>query len=909
MKHNFKSKFFIFVIVVLTIILLILLKKFIGFVIFSQEGCVMPIDNLMLTSNTVLCAGLHNIDDSDGDGAIIINSNDIILDCNNSIINGTNAGNSIAIHTNWKNNLIIKNCQFNNFYRFIYVTENSDYTEIVNNTFGNTSNVNILSYSDNLKIKNNQFTQSNNLLVYSTSNNGIFSDNSINLSNKIYSTLISLENQASEWSIKNNYLENSIFYFNIAPSIVIQNNTFINIENNAFAALTLKNSINSEISQNTFNDGKIRTYVYNSSFNMFDNIYHNDTWLSSIDIFYSNFFNISFNNISNIDSGITIKNSTDFRVFRNYINFTIIDIDGWLSGIRLEHDIFNFSIEGNVIENYIMTGLLLRNVKNGQIINNDFKEIPDDFLLSSNEAAIITGQTFQIPSAIKIVEYYKGYLDGCGSTPFECKNYNVTVYNNNYDSNVKTYVHSQGLYDSNINIPDYWYKKFSIPNYSDEIELYSSINYETIDRIRVNQKFDDYYFGSDSSINKVVIANFSKKNYMYKNVDSNTNFDILLFNLSLSYPYNDIYDVNSGTVLASNQIEYNITLAPGQQIIVGNFTSKSGPPTTSTTTTTTTTSTTTTANVTTTTLVNSSNSTTTTSATTTTTAAPEESSSSSSGGGGGGSSSAPDTESPAKVVSASDKKLEEITITKIQMALDAQVVVQVKEPENKIDIPIFQYMEITHDADPSKVNEVKFQFYVPLNKIVYIDQVALYRYTTKWDKLPTEYLSKDETNAYFEAVSPGLSFFVIAEEPKIIVTTTTTTTTTIATTTTTEEKKQNIIGKAFNVKATIPKISAWWLLILLLPGLFFVKIPKPSIQMQITMHKLKGIPHLHILNKLKDQGFSVDHIKHHMHANHRLHSYIELHRHDPRLYDTLLKQGWERRVINKVHRVFKRKGY
>ena len=54
--------------------------------------------------------------------------------------------------------------------------------------------------------------------------------------------------------------------------------------------------------------------------------------------------------------------------------------------------------------------------------------------------------------------------------------------------------------------------------------------------------------------------------------------------------------------------------------------------------------------------------------------------------------------------------------------------------------------------------------------------IALYRYTNRWEKLPTRKVSEDATDVYFEAESSGLSIFAIAGEPIKEVTTVATTT-------------------------------------------------------------------------------------------------------------------------------------
>ncbi len=67
------------------------------------------------------------------------------------------------------------------------------------------------------------------------------------------------------------------------------------------------------------------------------------------------------------------------------------------------------------------------------------------------------------------------------------------------------------------------------------------------------------------------------------------------------------------------------------------------------------------------------------------------------------------------------------------------------------------------------------------------DLIVLNRWLNdKWNKLSTVKLTEDDSYVYYEAETPGFSYFMIGEEiPLPTTTTTTTTTTTVPTTTTT----------------------------------------------------------------------------------------------------------------------------
>ena len=106
---------------------------------------------------------------------------------------------------------------------------------------------------------------------------------------------------------------------------------------------------------------------------------------------------------------------------------------------------------------------------------------------------------------------------------------------------------------------------------------------------------------------------------------------------------------------------------------------------------------------------------------------------------------------------------------------------------------IYSYLEVNHTGlDNSQIDSALIQFKVPKSWMttnnVGESQIRLYRLTNSWDSLSTTLVSEDATNYYFQANSPGLSYFAIASTQTTPASTTTTTpsdTTTSPTTTTT----------------------------------------------------------------------------------------------------------------------------
>lgn len=90
-------------------------------------------------------------------------------------------------------------------------------------------------------------------------------------------------------------------------------------------------------------------------------------------------------------------------------------------------------------------------------------------------------------------------------------------------------------------------------------------------------------------------------------------------------------------------------------------------------------------------------------------------------------------------------------------------------PNPVTDGAVYSYLEITKtNVTDSDLSLVKIRFKVTKswttsNSIDSL-KVALYRYTSGWDKLLTTQTSDDATYYYYEAISPGLSTFAVAGE-------------------------------------------------------------------------------------------------------------------------------------------------
>ena len=91
-----------------------------------------------------------------------------------------------------------------------------------------------------------------------------------------------------------------------------------------------------------------------------------------------------------------------------------------------------------------------------------------------------------------------------------------------------------------------------------------------------------------------------------------------------------------------------------------------------------------------------------------------------------------------------------------------------------ITAPVYQYIEINHtNLDASVLTKVKIRFKVAKSwltaKSVLSTDIILVRYVKDWQQLATTMVSEDSTYIYYEAESPGLSWFAISVKKALVV--------------------------------------------------------------------------------------------------------------------------------------------
>ncbi|MHC1575266.1 MAG: right-handed parallel beta-helix repeat-containing protein [Candidatus Methanogasteraceae archaeon] len=227
-------------------------------------GEVIPYDDMEITSDTKLCRGFYNIQDSDDRGVIIIKSDNVVLDCNGATINGDGSG--IGIYNNEFDNIILKNCNIKN-YEFGIGTVYSSYNTITSNNISNNSYGIDMEYSSNNTLNSNNI-HSNSLygiyMVYS-SDNALTSNNIC--SNNLFANTngIGIVDSSSNTLICNNINDNSLTGIDISSNSNFNTLNNNKIKNNGYG-VSLTDSNNVELNANIICENTISDLYLDDSY-------------------------------------------------------------------------------------------------------------------------------------------------------------------------------------------------------------------------------------------------------------------------------------------------------------------------------------------------------------------------------------------------------------------------------------------------------------------------------------------------------------------------------------------------------------------------------------------------------------------------------------------------------------------
>jgi hypothetical protein len=375
-------------------------------------------------------------------------------------------------------------------------------------------------------------------------------------------------------------------------STYIYNNDISGCNSTCGGSYIKNNFGNVYIYNNTLHDGYVFFYLTNASnVYLYNNTAYNinTTWAQAV----LKSYNINFTNnlIYNYDVGISISSgSYNILIDDNKIFNSTKNNDNYFVGILILSS-NNVTISNNNISNYGSNAVLSSNSTNIYILNNFVNEMPFDMKLSN-----LVYDWEESPSSYRIAERQK-YWTGTGDATesysdnitkiYNYRNINVTIINNTFGSNVKVMLITQGTDNLVQDLTGYWYRNLGLLTYlENNTELYVSNSYDSIGATGHSPSTINYssimvkgyhctYIGGYCTGERLYWT-LSKTQITIKNIDTNLShqgnpYNTSFYSMLINYPFNDIKNTSTNSILSSNVNNYSITLTPNQQIEVGDF--------------------------------------------------------------------------------------------------------------------------------------------------------------------------------------------------------------------------------------------------------------------------------------------------------------------------------------------------
>ena len=274
------------------------------------------LNEYVVTANTVICPGYYEMNDTDIDGAIIFNTNNVQLDCDEAIINGSGSG--FGIYANGSSGIQVLNCNIRNYREGIYF-------DTVTNALISNSNLSNHIREGVLLLDSNTNTVSNNNI----SNNAYHSVLDITGNgNKILSNLMTYDTlwamytavSSANANISGNNITNSDsgVWLGESTNSVVENNL---IQANTLEGIIIEDDGGHAIKGNTIlNSGQngIQIFSNSNSNTIQNNTVRNSGWFG-VRIF-SGANTVKDNNISqNSLAGINASSSGNL-IYNNYFS-------------------------------------------------------------------------------------------------------------------------------------------------------------------------------------------------------------------------------------------------------------------------------------------------------------------------------------------------------------------------------------------------------------------------------------------------------------------------------------------------------------------------------------------------------------------------------------------------------------
>lgn len=552
--------------------------------IYTHYGfCTTPTEDYQVYGDTTLCTGTYNLKDANNNGVLNLSNDNIILDCNGSLLVG-NYTNETDFYTfaieNRRSNNIVKNCNIRNYFTGIDTNGNTN-TTYFNNIINNSRLGVALTNSNISNISGNYFVNDTVAGIYSE----IYESNNVHIYNNYFSNIdnyqISSSGYSNNWIIENNSHLSCIMggISLIGNNHAIVRNNLINKTKAGAYPIFTTNVYNLSIYNNNFtNAGDYLDLLYSSRglINVSNNNFYNCSW-SCIGVWaslpnVSNKITIQNNSFNDTSQAIHLGNYTNVEILDNRIDDVTNIFDGYEVGI-LALDGTNVTIARNNLTRIGCIGILSQKGLNVNILNNS---IDYDFSWALSKGVECERE---IQAGIGIQELYKTYTGDSSELESDNLNNKVRFYNNtnvnilgNIITNWNVLLRSQGTVNLINDLTNYWYRSFQAPTYLvNKDELYISNDFNNISNINyssnptgINYKLGQGWLASLGGRTNFQVEYSFFKDYIYFKNLNNSKREIVYYPNSSVNIYNS--QITNPSIISNSQL--NVSLNANNTIYI-----------------------------------------------------------------------------------------------------------------------------------------------------------------------------------------------------------------------------------------------------------------------------------------------------------------------------------------------------
>jgi len=415
--------------------------------------CIVPTNSMQITESAFLCPGNYSLPDG-----ISITADNIVVECFETLLQGSASSMGSGILINEANNVTLKNCKTTNYYHGIWMSSSHNST-IVNNTVSDNDyyGLYLSSSSEKCKVVGNSLNDNMDDIVVSSCNHIIenntgsegrpikYFNSSVNLENEILAQLILCDADYS--NIHNVTIigsetkkSNSLLLIKTEWS----NFTNINSSDNHFG-IAISSSANNRISNSIFYKNSYGMRISYSENNTITNSYVVGSAFDGIFIWAASNNTIVDNTVKNNKKyGIWLKDSSDIKMLYNTI------VNNSKHGIYSESSTKN-TIHSNIFNNSLIYAVYLYQSPENEIINNTLynnqvgihlSESPYNKIMSNELIQNIEGLKIS-KSSHNLINTNTAHSNTCGFMLIDGSQNNTltgnAVLNNVYGINLSSY--------------------------------------------------------------------------------------------------------------------------------------------------------------------------------------------------------------------------------------------------------------------------------------------------------------------------------------------------------------------------------------------------------------------------------------------------------------------------------------